>query len=63
MDHLKIASLFFSHKNKAIDSFMKLPIAVTGMMHMAMGICNMPTKGWISTRAIQTTPSALLQSC
>jgi hypothetical protein len=32
MDHSKTACLHFSHKNKAVDSFMKLPIAVTGMI-------------------------------
>jgi len=32
MDHSKTASPHFSHKNKATDSFMKLPIAVTGMI-------------------------------
>lgn len=32
MDHSKIASPHFSHKNKATDFFMKLPIAVTGMI-------------------------------
>ena len=32
MDHLKIASPHFSHKNKATDSLMKLLIAVTGMI-------------------------------
>ncbi len=32
MDHSKTASPHFSHKNKAVDSFMKLPIAVTGMI-------------------------------
>ena len=32
MNHLKTVSLHFSHKNKAVDSFMKLPIAVTRMI-------------------------------
>jgi hypothetical protein len=32
MDHLKASSLQFSHKTKALDSFMKLPIAVIGMI-------------------------------
>ena len=32
MDHSKTASLHFSHKSKAIDSFMKMPIDVTGMI-------------------------------
>ena len=32
MDHSKTASPHFSHKSKAIDSFMKMPIAVTGMI-------------------------------
>ena len=32
MDHSKITCPHFSHKNKATDSFMKLPIAVTGMI-------------------------------
>jgi hypothetical protein len=32
MDHSKTACPYFSHKNKAVDSFMKLPVAVTGMI-------------------------------
>jgi hypothetical protein len=32
MDHSKIAYPHFSHKNKAVDSFMKLPVTVTGMI-------------------------------
>lgn len=32
MDHSKTASPHFSHKNKATESFMKLPVAVTGMI-------------------------------
>jgi hypothetical protein len=32
MDHSKTASHHFSHKNKAIDSLMKLPVVVTGMI-------------------------------
>jgi hypothetical protein len=32
MDHSKTASLHFSHKNKAIDSFMKLLVAMTRMI-------------------------------
>ena len=32
MNHSKIASPHFSHKSKAIDSFMKMPIAITGMI-------------------------------
>ena len=32
MDHSKIALPHFSHKNKAIDSLMKLPVAVTRMI-------------------------------
>jgi hypothetical protein len=32
MDHSKTASPYFSHKNKVVDSFMKLPIAMTGMI-------------------------------
>ena len=32
MDHSKTASPHFSHKSKATDSFMKLPVAVTGMI-------------------------------
>jgi hypothetical protein len=31
MDHSKTACPHFSHKNKAVDSFMKLPVAVTRM--------------------------------
>jgi hypothetical protein len=32
IDHSKTASPHFSYKNKATDSFMKLPVAVTGMI-------------------------------
>ena len=32
MDHSKIAFPHFSYKNKATDSLMKLPVAVTGMI-------------------------------
>ena len=32
MDHSKTASPHFSHKSKAIDSFMKMHVAVTGMI-------------------------------
>jgi hypothetical protein len=32
MDHSKTASPHFSHKNKAVDSFTKLPVTVTGMI-------------------------------
>jgi hypothetical protein len=32
MDHSKTTSLHFSHKNKAIDSLMKLPVVVIGMI-------------------------------
>jgi hypothetical protein len=32
MDHSKTACPHFSHKDKAVDSFMKLPVAVTGMI-------------------------------
>ena len=32
MDHSKTASPVYSHKNKQIDSYMRLPIAVTGMI-------------------------------
>lgn len=32
MDHSKTTSLYFCHKNKVVDSFMKLPIAMTGMV-------------------------------
>ena len=32
MDHSKIASLHFSHKSKATESFMKLPVAITRMI-------------------------------
>jgi hypothetical protein len=32
MDHSKTAYPHFSHKNKAVDSFMKLQVAVTGMI-------------------------------
>jgi hypothetical protein len=32
MDHSKTASPHFSHKNKSTESFMKLPVSVTGMI-------------------------------
>jgi hypothetical protein len=32
MDHSKTACPHFSHNNKAVDSFKKLPVAVTGMI-------------------------------
>ena len=32
MDHSKTSSPYFSHKNKHMDSFMKLPISVMGMI-------------------------------
>ena len=32
MDHSKTASPHFSHKTKATDCFMKMPVAVTGMI-------------------------------
>jgi hypothetical protein len=32
MDHSKIASPHFSHKNKSTEAFMKLPVSVTGMI-------------------------------
>jgi hypothetical protein len=32
MDHLKTTFLYFFHKNKAIDSFMKLLVAVMGLI-------------------------------
>ena len=32
MDHSKTSSPHFSHKSKHMDSFMKLPISVTGMI-------------------------------
>ena len=32
MDHSKTASPHFSHKSKATESFMKLPIAITRMI-------------------------------
>ena len=32
MDHLKTSSPHFSHKNKHMDSFMKLPISVTKLI-------------------------------
>jgi hypothetical protein len=37
MDHSKTAYPHFSHKNKAVDSFMKLPVAVTGMIAYGHG--------------------------
>jgi hypothetical protein len=32
MDHSKIAYLHFSHKNKVVRSFMKLPVAMKGII-------------------------------
>jgi uncharacterized C2H2 Zn-finger protein len=32
MDHLKTTSPHFSHKNKSTETFMKLPVSVTGMI-------------------------------
>ena len=32
MDHAQIASLVFSHKSKELDSLVKLPVSVTGMI-------------------------------
>jgi hypothetical protein len=32
MDHAKMASPCFASKNKSIDAFMRLPVAVTGMI-------------------------------
>ena len=32
MDHAKTASLVFSHKSKELDSLVKLPMSVTGMI-------------------------------
>ena len=32
MDHAKTASPVFSHKRKELDSLMKLPVSVTGMI-------------------------------
>jgi hypothetical protein len=37
MDHLKTASPYFSHKYKAVDSFMKLLVALTGMIARGHG--------------------------
>ena len=37
MNHSKTAYPYFSHKNKAVDSFMKLPMAVTGMIAHGLG--------------------------
>jgi hypothetical protein len=37
MDHSKTVSPHFSHKSKATDSFMKLPVAVTGMIARGHG--------------------------
>ena len=33
MDHSKTSSPDFSHKSKYMDSFMKLPISIIGMIH------------------------------
>ena len=37
MDHSKTSSPHFSHKSKHMDSFMKLPISVTGMIAHGYG--------------------------
>jgi hypothetical protein len=37
MDHSKTACLHFSYKNKAVDSFMKLLVVVTGMIALGHG--------------------------
>jgi len=37
MDHAKTTSLVFSHKNKELDSLMKLPVCVTGMIAHGYG--------------------------
>ena len=37
MDHSKTSSLHFSHKSKHMDSFMKLPVSVTGMIAYGHG--------------------------
>jgi hypothetical protein len=37
MDHSKTTCPQFSHKNKAVDSFIKLPVAVTGMIAYGHG--------------------------
>jgi len=37
MDHSKTASSHFSHKTKATDSFMKMPVAVTGVIAYGHG--------------------------
>ena len=37
MDHLKTACPYFLHKNKAVDSFMKLLVKVTGMIAYGHG--------------------------
>ena len=38
MDHSKIASSMYSHKKKQIDSYMRLPIAVTRMIVHGHGV-------------------------
>ena len=63
MDHSKTACPHFSHKNKAVDSFMKLPIAVTGMI--THGHCDVQYAHYgldIFTQVIRTTLLAQLQS-
>ena len=37
MDHSKTSSPHFSHKSKHMDSFMKLPISITGMIALGHG--------------------------
>ena len=41
MDHSKTVSPHFSHKSKATNSFMKLPVAVSSMIAMAMATFDM----------------------
>jgi hypothetical protein len=50
-------------RNKAVDSFMRLSIAMTTMIVHGHGECDMPTTDWISIQAIQTILSAWFWSC
>jgi hypothetical protein len=62
MDHSKTACPHFSHKNKAVDSFMKLPVAVTGMIAHGHGDVRYADYGLDISQATRATLLALLQS-
>jgi hypothetical protein len=62
MDHSKTACPHFSHKNKAVDSFMKLPVVVTGMIAHGHGDVRYADYGLDISQATRATLLALLQS-